>query len=149
MNQNSTRQMASTNLKSPESNQDQSRIGPATILCIDDEEPGLVVRKMLLEQVGYRVLTARSGMEGIRLFQTESADVVVLDYWMSGMNGVATARELKRLKPDLPIIILSAYGTLLDETLGLAEVWIRKGEEDPQFLLSKVRELLSRTGRSA
>jgi DNA-binding response OmpR family regulator len=103
---------------------------------------------MLLEQAGYKVLTARSGMEGIRLFQNQPADVVILDYWMSGMNGVAAARELKRLKPDLPIIILSAYGTLLDETLGLAEVWIRKGEEDPQYLLSKVRELLARTGHA-
>jgi CheY-like chemotaxis protein len=135
-------------LKSPEPNQDQSSVAPATILCVDDEEPGLVVRKMLLEQAGYKVLTARSGMEGIRLFQNQPADVVILDYWMSGMNGVAAARELKRLKPDLPIIILSAYGTLLDETLGLAEVWIRKGEEDPQYLLSKVRELLARTGHA-
>jgi CheY-like chemotaxis protein len=123
-------------------------VAPAKILCVDDEEPGLVVRKMLLEQAGYKVLTARSGAEGISLFQNEPADVVILDYWMSGMNGVATARELKRLKPDLPIIILSAYGTLLDETLGLAEVWIRKGEEDPQYLLAKIRELLARTGRA-
>jgi CheY-like chemotaxis protein len=117
---------------------------PATILCIDDEEPGLVVRKLLLEGAGYNVLTARSGPEGIRVFKSSSVDAVVLDYWMSGMNGVAVARELKRLNPDLPIIILSAYGTLLDETLGLAEVWIRKGEEDPQYLLSQVSELLNR-----
>jgi CheY-like chemotaxis protein len=139
--------MASTNLKNREPNQAEQSNPPATILCVDDEEPGLVVRKMLLEQAGYRVLTARSGLEGIRLFQAESADAVILDYWMSGMNGVATARELKRLKPDLPIIILSAYGTLLDETLGLAEVWIRKGEEDPQYLLSKIRELLGKAAQ--
>jgi CheY-like chemotaxis protein len=138
--------MASTNLNSQQSNQNQSSVAPATILCVDDEEPGLVVRKMLLERAGYKVLTARSGAEGIRVFQAQPADVVILDYWMAGMNGVATARELKRLRPDLPIIILSAYGTLLDETLGLAEVWIRKGEEDPQYLLSKIRELLARTG---
>lgn len=140
--------MAVTNLKNRDSNQSEPTGAAATILCVDDEEPGLVVRKMLLEQAGYRVLTARSGLEGIRLFQAESVDAVILDYWMSGMNGVATARELKRLKPDLPIIILSAYGTLLDETLGLAEVWIRKGEEDPQYLLAKVRELLGKGAQS-
>jgi DNA-binding response OmpR family regulator len=60
------------------------------------------------------------------------------------MNGVAVARELKRLDSGIPIIILSAYGTLLDETLGLAEVWIRKGEEDPQYLLAQLSELLNR-----
>ncbi len=117
---------------------------PATILCVDDEEPGLVVRKILLEQAGYKVLTARSGAEGIRLFKSSPVDAVVLDYWMAGMNGVAVARELKRLNAGIPIIILSAYGTLLDETLGLAEVWIRKGEEDPQYLLSQLAELLRR-----
>lgn len=113
-----------------------------TVLCIDDEEPGLEVRKILLESAGHRVLTAKSGSEGILVFQSEPVDAVILDYWMSGMNGVAVARELKKLNPKIPIMILSAYGTLLDEALGVADVWIRKGEEDPQFLLAKVAELL-------
>ncbi len=114
----------------------------STILCIDDEEPGLKVRKILLETAGHKVLTALSGREGIKLFEAEKVDAVILDYWMAGMNGVATARELKRLKPSVPIIILSAYGTLLDETLGVADVWIRKGEEDPQYLLGALEALL-------
>jgi CheY-like chemotaxis protein len=113
-----------------------------TILCIDDEEPGLKVRKLLLEASGYRVLTALSGREGIKVFTSEAVDGVILDYWMSGMNGVATARELKRMKPSVPIIILSAYGTLLDETLGVADLWVRKGEEDPQYLLGELDMLL-------
>jgi CheY-like chemotaxis protein len=115
---------------------------PSTILCIDDEEPGLKVRRILLETAGHRVLTALSGREGIETFQSENVDAVILDYWMAGMNGVATARELKRLKRSIPIIILSAYGTLLDETLGVADVWIRKGEEDPQYLLGALEALL-------
>jgi CheY-like chemotaxis protein len=118
------------------------KVKPSTILCIDDEEPGLKVRKILLETAGHRVLTALSGREGIQVFQSESVDAVILDYWMAGMNGVATARELKRLKSAIPIIILSAYGTLLDETLGVADVWIRKGEEDPQYLLGALEALL-------
>jgi CheY-like chemotaxis protein len=115
---------------------------PSTILCIDDEEPGLKVRRILLETAGHRVLTALSGREGVEIFQSEDVDAVILDYWMAGMNGVATARELKRLKRSVPIIILSAYGTLLDETLGVADVWIRKGEEDPQYLLGALEALL-------
>ena len=113
-----------------------------TVLCIDDEEPGLEVRKILLESAGHRVLTAKSGNEGIRVFLAQPVDAVILDYWMSGMNGVAVARELKKLNPHVPIMILSAYGTLLDEALGVADVWIRKGEEDPQFPLAKLSELL-------
>lgn len=114
----------------------------ATILCIDDEEPGLQVRRMLLESAGYNVLCARSGVEGIKAFQAAHVDAVVLDYWMSGMNGIAVARELKRISPGTPIMILSAYGTLLDETLGLADIWLRKGEEEPQYILNKLQELL-------
>lgn len=113
-----------------------------TILCIDDEEPGLQVRRLLLESAGYNVVCARSGAEGIKAFQSQPADAVVLDYWMSGMNGIAVARELKRLSPNTPIMILSAYGTLLDETLGLADIWLRKGEEEPQYILTKLQELL-------
>ena len=125
----------------PES--DQRTEGEAgTVLCIDDEEPGLLVRKVLLESAGYRVLTARSGEEGLGTFQSEHVDAVVLDYWMAGMNGVAVARKLKGLSPTVPILMLSAYGTLLDETLGLAEIWIRKGEEDPSYLLCKLKELI-------
>jgi CheY-like chemotaxis protein len=118
-----------------------------TVLCIDDEEPGLQVRRILLESAGHRVLTAKSGNEGIRVFQSEPVDAVILDYWMSGMNGVAVARELKKLDSKIPIMILSAYGTLLDEALGVADVWIRKGEEDPQFLLAKLDELLGHRKR--
>jgi CheY-like chemotaxis protein len=114
----------------------------ATVLCIDDEEPGLQVRRMLLESAGYRVLSARSGIEGIKLFESEPVDAVVLDYWMSGMNGMAVAKELKRLNPSTPIMILSAYGTLLDETLGVADLWLRKGEEEPQYILAKLSEML-------
>lgn len=136
--------MMATDSKHANAAERQMRDKPATILCVDDEEPGLVVRKILLEQAGYHVLTARSGPEGIKLFKSTPVDAVVLDYWMAGMNGVAVARELKRLDSGIPIIILSAYGTLLDETLGLAEVWIRKGEEDPQYLLAQLSELLNR-----
>lgn len=125
----------------------------ATVLCIDDEEPGLQVRRLLLESAGYRVLSARSGVEGIKLFKSEPVDAVVLDYWMSGMNGIAVARELKRLSPSIPIMILSAYGTLLDETLGVADLWLRKGEEEPQYVLAKLSELLeqraNKKGQSA
>lgn len=114
----------------------------ATILCVDDEEPGLKVRRILLESAGYNVLTASSGREGIGIFKTEKVDAVILDYWMSGLNGVATARELKRIKQSVPIMILSAYGTILDEMLGVADVWIRKGEEDPEYLLEVLGKLL-------
>lgn len=114
----------------------------ATILCIDDEQTALQLRQTLLESAGYRVLGAKSGVVGIKAFKSQQIDAVVLDYWMADMNGLQVAREIRKLDPSIPIIILSAYGELLDESLGLADLWIRKGEEDPQYLLNRLEQLL-------
>ena len=121
----------------------------ATVLCIDDEQTALQLRQTVLESAGYRVLTAKSGMLGIQAFKSEAVHAVILDYWMADMNGMQVAREIRKLNPSIPIIILSAYGELLDESLGIADIWIRKGEEDPQYLLSRLNELLkSRMSRA-
>src|SRR5438067_8849741 len=119
----------------------------ATILCIDDEQTALQLRQSLLESAGYRVLGAKSGALGITAFKSEQIDAVVLDYWMADMNGLQVAREIRKLDPSVPIIILSAYGELLDESLGLADLWIRKGEEDPQYLLNRLEQLLKAKSR--
>ena len=115
----------------------------ATILCIDDEQTALQLRQHLLESVGYRVLAAKSGALGIKSFKSAPVHAVILDYWMADMNGLQVAREIRKINPAIPIIILSAYGELLDESLGIADLWIRKGEEDPQFLLQRLEQLLN------
>ena len=115
----------------------------ATVLCIDDEQTALRLRQTLLESAGYRVLAAKSGALGIKSFKSEPVDAVILDYWMADMNGLQVAREIRKINPNVPIIILSAYGELLDESLGIADLWIRKGEEDPQYLLNRLEQLLN------
>jgi CheY-like chemotaxis protein len=117
---------------------------PTAILCIDDEEPALVVRRRLLEKAGYHVFTALTGKEGIELFRYQPFDLVILDYWMADMDGLDVAAELKRLKPKTPIIMLSGYTAILDEGLGKVDLWLRKGEGDPQQLIMAVAQLLSR-----
>lgn len=119
---------------------------PATVLCIDDEQTALQLRQHLLEQAGYKVLAAKSGRQGVHAFKSEAVNAVILDYWMADMNGMQVAREIRKLNPAVPIIILSAYGELLDESLGIADIWIRKGEEDPQVLLARLDELLKSRG---
>ena len=116
--------------------------GTRTILCVDDEETPLRLRQRLLESAGYRVLKAKSGMQGISTFRSTRIDAVILDYWMADMNGLETARQIRTLKPHVPIIILSAYGELLDESLGVADLWIRKGEGKPEDLLARLAQLL-------
>jgi CheY-like chemotaxis protein len=115
-----------------------------TILCVDDEEPGLVMRKLVLESAGYRVLVATSVRDAIRLFESERIDAAILDYFMPDMNGLALAQKLRASNRTLPIIILSAYAPLPDETLGIADLWLRKAQEGPEQVLAHLKELLKR-----
>jgi CheY-like chemotaxis protein len=117
---------------------------PAAILCIDDEEPALFLRRRVLEKAGYRVFTALTGKEGIELFRFQPIDVVILDYWMADMDGLDVAAELKKLNPKTPIVVLSGYTSILDEGLGRVDLWLRKGEGDPEQLLLAVADLLNR-----
>ena len=121
---------------------------PAAILCIDDEEPALLLRRRILEKAGYRVFTALTGKEGIEIFRFRPIDAVILDYWMADMDGLDVAAQLKKLNPKTPVIVLSGYTSILDEGMGRVDLWLRKGEGDPEQLLLAVAQLLSRT-RSA
>lgn len=116
---------------------------PAAILCIDDEEPALALRRLVLEKAGYRVFTALTGKQGIDLFRNQPIDVVILDYWMADMDGLDVAEQLKALSPKTPVIMLSGFTSILDEGLGRVDLWLRKGEGDPEQLLSAVMQTLN------
>ncbi|HEX5234979.1 MAG TPA: response regulator [Silvibacterium sp.] len=111
------------------------------ILCIDDEDLGLKVRKLVLEGAGYQVLTAIDGSAGLALFANEPVEAVVLDYFMPVMNGGEVAQEMRRLRPSVPILMLSAYVNLPDEIERLVDCTILKGA-GPDVLLAKLQESL-------
>ena len=112
-----------------------------TVLCVDDERIGLRVRKIMLESRGFHVLTASDGRQGLEVFDANKVDLVVLDYFMPDMNGGEVAAELRRRRPDLPIIFLSAYFSLPPEALELANAFITKGDP-PDALLEKIEQLV-------
>lgn len=113
---------------------------PPTLLCIDDEENGLKMRKWVLEAEGFQVLTALDGMTGIDLFKARAIDLVILDYNMPEMDGIAVARTLKKLNSAVPIIMLSAHAvpSTANEHIDAS---ITKGES-PAVLLSRAASLL-------
>jgi CheY-like chemotaxis protein len=78
-----------------------------TLLWIDDFAPGLGMYKAMFEALGFRVLTASNGEEGVRLAQTNYLDAVVTDYEMPGMDGEAVCLAIKTLRPGLPILLFS------------------------------------------
>jgi CheY-like chemotaxis protein len=117
------------------------------VLCVDDELIGLQVRKILLERAGYRVLTAEDGPNGLEAFEKEPVDVVVLDYSMPGMHGGEVATRMRQMKPNVPILLLSAYVGLPSEVTSLVDLYMTKGE-GADMLLTKIDSLLHRVPMS-
>lgn len=119
-----------------------------TILCIDDEALGLQIRKAVLERAGYAVLTAIDGPAGLAVFRNEAVDGVVLDYYMPEMDGGTVAATMRRERPDIPIMLLSAYINLPNEVVQMVDVTLLKGE-GPLELLEKLRLMLRSAGSAA
>lgn len=112
------------------------------VLCVDDEAIGLRVRKIMLESRGFHVLTANDGQQGIEVFESNPVDLVVLDYYMPGLNGGEVAAEMRRRRPEVPIIFLSAFFSLPPEALELADAFLTKGEP-PDVLIEKINKLVA------
>ena len=119
---------------------------PATslrILLIDDNRQGLVARRTVLEQAGYKVTVASNGPDGVDLFVSQPFDVVVTDYRMPEMSGAQVIRKLRQHNPKIPVALLSGYV----EALGLteqstgADVVLSKGPGEVQELLRVVARL--------
>ena len=113
---------------------------PATILCVDDEEPALQVRKMVLEAQGYRVLGASCAEAALELFCTNHVDLVITDHLLSTVTGTELARRMKQLKPTVPIALLTGLPEP-PEGAQHADCYLAKGG-DLESLFHKISELI-------
>lgn len=113
------------------------------LLCIDDEPNGLLIRQMFLQSQGYEVLIASDVKDGLHLFETTEVDAVVLDYYMPDMDGGKLAGELKKRKPEVPIVMLSAFIALPQEATVHTDAYVVKGEA-PKRLLGTIDALLKK-----
>lgn len=112
------------------------------LLCVDDRATSLEVRKLILEREGYEVLTAGDGAAGLELFAARAVDLVVLDYNMPELNGAAVAERMRALKPDVPVIMLSAYFEPPADAAKLVDAYIAKGQ-NPRVLLEQISLLVN------
>lgn len=85
--------------------------GSGTILVVDDEETIRALARKILEQSGMSVITAADGREGLDAFKknADAINVVLLDMTMPHMNGNETFREMRRIRPDIPVVLTSGY----------------------------------------
>jgi DNA-binding NtrC family response regulator len=112
------------------------------ILVIDDEPILRDSLEVALKTSGYEVVTARTGEEGLERFQQENPDLVLLDHWLPGINGDEVLRRIKEEDPEIPIIIMTAQGSI-----ELAVTLMKMGAFDflvKPFELDQVEDLIKK-----
>jgi two-component system nitrogen regulation response regulator NtrX len=141
-----------------------------TILVVDDEVTILQSLSGILSDEGFEVLTASNGYEALKIIEEESPDLVLLDIWMPGIDGIETLQEIKRTSPFLQVVIISGHGTIetavkatklgaydfIEKPLSIDKIVVtinnalnfRRLEEENRFLRKKTLEKHSITGNS-
>ena len=117
-----------------------------TILIVDDEPLNLDLLEQELSDLGYGVDKAGGGRAALEKLALTPADLVLLDYQMPGMNGIEALGEIKKKDPALPVIIITAYGTIeraVEAIKSGAEDFITK-PFDPDHLAVVVKKALER-----
>ena len=106
----------------------------SVVLCIGNDPVPLNLRCALLKEHGWNVLSSGSGHEGVIRFGQESVDVVVLDLNEDGVESALIAAQFKRIRPDMPVIMLVMDGKVLaPEATKQADVVISKSEESSRL----------------
>jgi DNA-binding response OmpR family regulator len=114
-----------------------------TILCVDDNEQALSIRKIMLETRGYRVLACSSGEQALEAFRRGGVDLVLTGLTMPGVDGPQLIEEIKSLSPQTPVVLISDR-TRIYECETLADLFLGKGMYEPAELLERIRLLLVR-----
>ncbi len=83
-----------------------------TVLIVDDEKNYLVILEALLAPEGYEVITEVNSLNALRLIKETEFDLVITDMKMPKMDGIELLEEVKKIDPELPVIIMTAYGTI-------------------------------------
>jgi CheY-like chemotaxis protein len=116
-------------------------ISKKTVLCVDDNERGLLIRKEMLEVFGFAVDLAPSGKAALKLLREKKKqhsrfDAVIVDYQMPEMDGAELVDHIKRLYPGTPVVMLTGYHDAISErTRRIVDGMVLKGEP-PDKLLS-------------
>jgi CheY-like chemotaxis protein len=110
------------------------------ILCVDNEEVALVLRRKVLEEAGYVVFTAATVSEALAFFKSHPVDLVITDHLLPGATGKELALELRRVNPKLPVLTLSG-GQIPSSIVQPPDFYLHK-LEGPTEMIAKVQSIL-------
>jgi len=113
---------------------------PKTILCIDDDDSMLGYQRELLERRGYAVLTTASARHGLQIAAVCAIAAVIVDYHMPEMKGHEVAAEIKRLKPEVPIVMVSSDDQIPETALKVVDAFVPK-DQAPNRLLPVIAQI--------
>jgi two-component system nitrogen regulation response regulator NtrX len=141
-----------------------------SVLIVDDEPSILQTLSGLLSDEGFEVSTAVNGYEALKIIDAESPDLVLLDIWMPGIDGIETLKEIKKDNPHIQVIIITGHGTietavratklgafdLIEKPLSIDKIILainnalnfRRLEEENKYLRKKTLEKNSINGES-
>jgi DNA-binding NtrC family response regulator len=111
------------------------------ILCVDDEELPLTLRKLVLERQGFQGLTARSALDAMRSLREHPVDLVLTDHVMPGGTGTDLAQSIKKRWLDLPVILISGVNEIPSDAM-YVDLFVSK-VEGPAALCAKISAMLS------
>ena len=114
-----------------------------TILCVDDNEQSLSIRKVMLETRGYRVVTSCNGREALDIFSKGGIDLLLTDLVMPEVDGNELIRKAKEMSPFTPAILFSGH-TKFFAGDSCADLFLPKGAHAPIELLERIRLMLVR-----
>jgi len=110
----------------------------STLLCIHRDPDEL----LHLEQLGYRLVTASCGHEGLRLLMSQTVDAVVIEFYLGLLDGAVVASEIKRVKPELPIVMICDNVELPNDALKAVDAVVVKSDGQ-HFLGATIHFVLS------
>lgn len=113
------------------------------ILCVDDNEQALSVRKFLLETRGYRVLSALTAGEAMEHFERGGIDLVICDLVMPNTDGNELVARMKQRSPEVPAMLISGAVRSF-ERAHAADAFLPKGQCSPVEVLERVRLMVAR-----
>jgi len=102
-----------------------------SILCIEDSPTYLVLRKKVLEREGYEVIGVTTADEALKSLREFPVCAIIADHMLEGTTGAELAREMKKIKPNVPIILFSGK---VPQNLNAVDVYVNKGEPTAKFL---------------